>query len=198
MTAPGGKRPARPRASLLYGALAIAGGLVLAESLFLPWYSLNLTVGGVDAASTHSAWQVMSVMDLLLLLTALAAIAGGAVVARRGELQAIPLAAGAAAVVLSVLGLVDLPESDLAAAPGDTASVGREAGPFVALVGSAGILFAGFAAMRRRAPGRGPARGSAGGARSAPPPPPARSPAPHRQARPRTAAPRSPWRAPGR
>ncbi|HEV3377967.1 MAG TPA: hypothetical protein VG126_11880, partial [Thermoleophilaceae bacterium] len=169
MPAPGGKRPARPRArgSLAYGALAIAGGLVLAESLFLPWYSLNLTVGGVDAASTHSAWQVMSVMDVLLLLTALAAIAGGVVVARRGELHAIPLAAGAAGLVLSLLGLFDLPESGLAATPGDSASVGREAGPFVALVASAGIAFAGFAAMRRRAPGRGRARGSAG-PRSAP------------------------------
>jgi hypothetical protein len=181
--------------SVLYGGIAVLCGLVLAESLFLPWYSLNLTVAGVDAASTHSAWQVMSVMDVLLLLTALAAIAGGVVVARRGELQAIPLAAGAAAIVLSLLGLVDLPESDLAAAPGDTASVGREAGPFVALVSSAGILFAGYAATRWQAAGRRPARGPAADARRGPPRRPARSPAPRRPGRPRTAAPRSPWRA---
>jgi hypothetical protein len=129
-----------------YGGLAALGGLVLAESLFLPWYSLDVTVAGAEVGSSPSAWHAMSAMDVLLLLVALAAVAGGLAVVRRSELSLIPFAAGVGGVLLSLLGLIDLPDSGVAAVPGDTASVGRAAGGFVALVASAGIAFAGFAA----------------------------------------------------
>jgi hypothetical protein len=201
--ASGAKRPAgrglprpagrgRVRAALLYGALAVAGGLVLAESLFLPWYSLQLTVADVEASSSQSAWHAMSVMDALLLLVALVAVMGGIDLARWQTPSPLLLAAGPAGLLLTLIGLIDLPEPKLSAVPGDTASVGREAGPLVALVASAGIAFAGFAARRLTAPGPRPPRGSAGGARGAPPRPPERSPAPRPRARPRTAARRSP------
>ena len=137
----------RPR---LLGALAVLGGLVLAESLFMPWYSLDVMVAGTDARSTHSAWQSMALMDVLLLLAALAAIGAGAVLARRGELSLVVGVAGAAGVLISLAGLIDLPDSDLAAAPGDDVSTGRLAGPFVALIASAGITFAGLAHSERR------------------------------------------------
>jgi hypothetical protein len=152
----GTKRPARPgaRGSLFYGGLAVLGGLVLAESLFLPWYSLDVSVAGTEVGSSHSAWQTMALMDVLLLLTALAAVAGGVLVARRGELSPIPFAAGVAGVLMSLAGLIDLPGSGLAAVPGDTAAVGRETGAFVALVASAGIAFAGFAAGTLRGAAR--------------------------------------------
>lgn len=168
----------------LYGGVAVLGGLVLAESLFLPWYSLDVTVAGAEVGSSHSAWQTMAAIDVLLLLAAVAAVAGGVAMAMRSELWAIPFAAGLAGVLLSVAGLVDLPDSGLAAVPGDTAVVGREAGPFVALVASAGIAFAGFAARRRPASSAARQR--------------ARYPAPRRRARPRTAARRSPARGGGR
>jgi hypothetical protein len=178
----GRKRPARPgaRGSLFYGALAVLGGLVLAESLFLPWYSLDVTVAGAEAGSSHSAWQAMAAMDVLLLLTAMTAVAGGVVVAWRRQLPAIVFAAGLAGLVLSLAGLIDLPDPGVDAVPGDTAVVGREAGAFVALVASAGIAFAGFAAGAAR---RRPA--SAASRRRA------RSPSPPRRARPRTAGRRS-------
>jgi len=148
---PSRKRPARPgaRGSLFYGVLAVLGGLVLAESLFMPWYSLDVTVAGAQARSTHSAWESMAVMDVLLLLAALTAIASGVMLARRGELAPIVCAAGVAAVVMSLAGVVDLPDSGLAAVPGDDVAVGRLAGPFVALVASAGIAFAGFGSILR-------------------------------------------------
>jgi hypothetical protein len=131
-----------------YGGVAILGGLVLAESLFVPWYSLDISVAGTDAGASSSAWQTMSGMDVLLFLTATAAVAGGVLVIRRRRRSLIVLAAGAAGLILSLIGLIDLPASGLDAVPGDTASVGREVGGFVALVASAGIAFAGFAATR--------------------------------------------------
>jgi hypothetical protein len=161
---------------VLYGGIAVLGGLVLLESLFLPWYGLEVTVAGVEAGSSHSAWQAMSVMDVLLGVTAVAAVAGGAVVAGQGELPAIPLAAGTAGLLLSLVALIDLPEPGVNTVPGDTVTVGREAGPFVAAVAATGIALAGLAAMRWRAEAARP-RG--------------RSPARRRPARPPTAAPRS-------
>ena len=133
----------------LLGVLAVLGGLVLAESLFMPWYSLDVTVAGTEARSTHSAWQSMTLMDVLLLLVALAAIASGVVLARRGQLAAIVCAVGVVAVLMSLVGLIDLPDSGLAAVPGDDLSVGRLAGPFVALVASVGIAFAGLGSILR-------------------------------------------------
>jgi hypothetical protein len=133
----------------LSGGLAVLGGLVLAESLFLPWYSLDITVAGTQAGSTHSAWQSMAVMDVLLLFTALAAIAAGVILARRGELGLVVGGAGVAGVLMSLTGLIDLPDTGLAAMPGDDIAVGRLAGPFVALVASAGIAVAGFGSILR-------------------------------------------------
>jgi hypothetical protein len=133
----------------LSGGLAVLGGLVLAESLFLPWYRLEITVAGTEAGSTHSAWQSMAMMDVLLLLTALTVIAAGAVLARRAELALVVGAAGVAGVVMSLAGLIDLPDTGLAPMPGDDLAVGRLAGPFVALVASAGIAVAGLGSILR-------------------------------------------------
>jgi hypothetical protein len=132
-----------------YGGLAVLGGLVLAESLFLPWYSLDISVAGTEAGSRQSAWQTMAVMDVLLLVTALTAIGAGAILARRGELGLVVGTAGVAGVLMSLAGLIDLPDSGLAAMPGDDLAVGRLAGPFVALVASAGIAVAGFGSILR-------------------------------------------------
>jgi hypothetical protein len=151
------------RGSLLFGVLAVLGGLVLAESLFMPWYSLDVTVAGTEARSTHSAWQSMALMDVLLLLVALAAIASGVMLVRGGRAPLV-CAAGAAAVLMSLAGLIDVPESGHAAVPGDDLAVGRLSGPFVALVASAGIAFAGLASILRpwspRRGSRRPTRGS--------------------------------------
>jgi hypothetical protein len=134
------------RQRLFYGVLATVGGLVLLESLFLPWYRLEVTVAGVEASSKQSAWQTMGAMDVLLCLTALAAVAGGLAVTRRADVSLVPFAAGLAGLAMSVVGLIDLPEPALEAIPGDTTSVGRELGPFIALVASGGTAYAGFRA----------------------------------------------------
>jgi hypothetical protein len=133
----------------LLGGLAVLGGLVLAESLFMPWYSIDVTVAGTEARSTHSAWQSMALMDVLLLLAALTAVASGVTLFRRGGRAPVVCAAGVAAVAMSLAGLIDLPDSGLAVVPGDDVAVGRLAGPFVALVASFGIACAGFGSILR-------------------------------------------------
>jgi hypothetical protein len=143
-----------------YGGIAVLGGFVLAESLFLPWYGLEITVAGAEVGSTQSAWHAMAAMDVLLFLTSVAAVAGGVAVTRRAELSLVPFAAGAAGLLLSVFGLVDLPEADVAAIGGDSAAVGREIGGFVALVASAGIAYAGFRAGTPRGGARPRSRGT--------------------------------------
>jgi hypothetical protein len=148
------------RQRLFYGALATIGGLVLLESLFLPWYRLEVTVAGVEAGSKQSAWQTMGTMDVLLFLTALAAVAGGLAVTRRADFSLLPFAAGVAGLVMSLIGLIDLPAPALEALPGDTTSVGREVGGFVALVASGGVAYAGFRAGTLRNDARPRPRGA--------------------------------------
>jgi hypothetical protein len=133
----------------LLGGLAVLGGLVLAESLFMPWYSIDVTVAGTEARSTHSAWESMAWMDVLLLLAALTAVASGVTLFRRGGRAPVVCAAGVAAVAMSLAGLIDLPDSGFAAVPGDDVAVGRLAGPFAALVASVGIVFAGVGSILR-------------------------------------------------
>jgi hypothetical protein len=144
----------------LYGGIAVLGGLVLAESLFLPWYGLEVTVAGAEVGSSRSAWHAMAALDVLLFLIALAAVAGGVAVMRRSELSLVPFAAGVAGLLLSVAGLVDLPEAEVAAIGGDSAAVGLKIGGFVALVASGGIAYAGFHAGTPRGRARPRSRGT--------------------------------------
>jgi hypothetical protein len=140
------------RLRLFHGVLATVGGLVLLESLFLPWYGLEVTVNGVSAGNSQNAWQTMSAMDLLLFLTGLAAVAGGLLTVRSAEFAVVALLAGAAGVLCSLLGLLDLPDAGISAVPGDTVAVERKIGPFVALVASVGVAYAGFRVWGARLP----------------------------------------------
>jgi hypothetical protein len=142
------------RLRLFYGGLAAAGGLVLLESLFLPWYRLEIGVAGVEVASKQSAWQTMAAMDVLLLVAALAALAGGLAVTQRSDLSLVPFAAGVAGLLMSIAGLVDLPRAEVNAVPGDTTAVTREIGPFIAFIASAGVIYGGFRAGTLRGEAR--------------------------------------------
>jgi hypothetical protein len=169
------------RGRLFYGAVAVLGGLVLAESLFMPWYSVDVTVAGVEAGAKLSAWQAMSVMDVLLALAATCAVAGGLAAIRRPELSLVPFAAGAAGIAMSLLGLLDLPAAGVEAVRGDTATVGRSAGPLIALVASFGAAYAGFRLGTLRSATRTAAPTADRAARRAAP---ALSPRAHRPAQP--------------
>jgi hypothetical protein len=80
--------------------IAIVGGVILAVSIFLPWYKLGnqfATLNGHHGAGTHlSAWQALSVIRILLLLAAIAPLVLAWIIVRqhglswpRGEVTAI-------------------------------------------------------------------------------------------------------------
>ena len=122
----------------------IAGisGLALVVSLFLPWY----TADGEQA----TAWQTMTVDDVLLALVGLAAIAAVVVTARRA--RAVPIAytvlaglAGIVAAVIAAWRLVD---------PAPPADVGLGVGAWLGLVASLGIAGGAWAGTHDQGPAR--------------------------------------------
>ena len=51
--------------------IAAASGLVLLIVLFLPWYGVDVNVGGFSASESVNAWEAMGFIDILLFLIAL-------------------------------------------------------------------------------------------------------------------------------
>ena len=145
--------------------IGVASGVLLAISLFLPWYSLG---GGVtrdeDADwvcgvgnNDCSAWATFPILKWLLLLAAAAPLILSWIVIRghkltwpRGELTAI---AGLTALVLILFnGIVDKPSEN-------NIAISLSWGYFIALIAAVGIFVAGgFRAVE-----------SGGGARRKPP-----------------------------
>ena len=112
------------------------GGAVLLISLFLPWYSL----GGVSA----TGWESFSVVDVIVAIAALAAIALPVVTAAQ-RTAAVPQAFASTiiwvlivAALLVVIRLINPPADD----------VSREAGVWIAAISALGLLALDSKAMR--------------------------------------------------
>jgi ABC-type xylose transport system permease subunit len=110
--------------------IALAGGVALIVSLFLPWYG----AGG----ETANGWQSLTVIDVVLCICALFGIAQWFFTAQQPT-PAVPLGAaglsawtGLLAILLTVIRLIDAPADGL----------GVEYGVYVALIASI-ALFAG-------------------------------------------------------
>jgi hypothetical protein len=128
--------------------IAGASGLALLVVMFLPWY-------GVDVAGfseSWNAWKALSFIDLLLFLAALLAI-GYAVAKAAGALPpdvpwaTLVTAAGAAAVLLILFRIIDMPTPDVPSIAQGTIDFGRKIGLFLGLVAAAGIAYGGWRAM---------------------------------------------------
>ena len=135
--------------------VAAASGAALLLFMFFPWYGFggkSVEVPGSGTISTPgadmNAWEALSVIDLVLFLVVVLAIAGA--VARGAdamptELPAPPativLAAGAIAVLLVLYRILDVPRAEL-----EGFENGRKIGIFLALLASGGIAFGGYAA----------------------------------------------------
>lgn len=126
--------------------IAGAAGLVLLISLFLPWYGVDASFGGVSVSDSASAWEAFSYTDIILFLVGVIA-AGGAVAVATGNLPALPiplgqlvLGAGALAVLLVLFRLIDIPGGDVDVAGVD---LGRKLGIFVGLIAAAGVAYGG-------------------------------------------------------
>jgi hypothetical protein len=146
--------------------IAGVGGIVLLISLWLPWYSVGIDVAGFSASESASAWEVLSLIDIILFLCAVVTIGVVAAKAAGALPPDVPgalvlFAAGALAFLLCVFRLIDIP------APGDVPDeidLSRKIGVFLAVIASAAIGYSGW-----RANAEGP--GGPAPATTTPPPP---------------------------
>lgn len=144
--------------------IAVVGGIVLAISVFLSWYTLgnpNATLNGCPApvhfgqpATSCTAWNALSIIRFLLLLTAVAPailayiiIRGHALSWPRGELTAVTALAGLTFTLFR--GLIDKPGTP----PGQ---ISVDYGWWVALAGCVLILIGSIARARESGARRKP------------------------------------------
>jgi hypothetical protein len=120
-----------------------AGAVVLLVALFLPWY----TVGGVH----QTAWQSMTVDDVLLAVIAVGALVGLGLTARRAR-PAVPVVyvslatlAGIVAVIVAAWRLAD---------PAPAAHATRDLGAWLGVAGAAFLLLGARYGMRDEGPAR--------------------------------------------
>jgi hypothetical protein len=138
--------------------IGAASGAALLASLFLPWYEGERT--------DLTGWQALTAIDLVLALTAAAAVALLVVTATQ-RVPAVPVMmdalvtlAGIMAAVLVVIRVFDTPAG----------AAGRDWALWLALAGALGIVLGGTIAMRdeRLSP---PGKQTDASGRPAPPPP---------------------------
>jgi hypothetical protein len=138
--------------------ISIAGGVLLAVSLFLAWYSLGNRFAQLNAChgpdSTCTGWQSLLVMRFLLLATAVAplilawiVVRGHALAWPRGEVTAV---VGVVALVMTVFrGLIDK-----AGAP--TGEISVDFGWWIGLAGSLSMILGAAWRYQESAPRRKP------------------------------------------
>lgn len=139
--------------------LAVAGGLLLALGLFLPWYGTNPDNrnANIDGATgSVSGWTVHPILHWLLLAAAAAPLILAWIIARdhelswpRGEMTAV--VAMIAAVLILYVGFIDRPGTP-------SSQISLKLGWFVSLLGTVMMLVggatrAGTAERPRKPPG---------------------------------------------
>jgi hypothetical protein len=131
--------------------IAAGSAVVLFISLFLPWYGVSVSAGGLNISETGNAWEALSGIDVLLFLCAVTA--AGVVVARlAGALPELPvppgqilLAVGAVALLFVLYRIIDIPAPNNLP---DQIDFSREWGIFVALIAAAAMAYGGFRATQ--------------------------------------------------
>ena len=114
---------------------AVAGGLLLAVAIFLPWYGTSDNPNAVidGARGDFSAWQVHPILRWLLLLAALAPLILAWIVLRDHELS---WPRGELTAVVAMTALVLVLYNGIVTRPGDPRSqIGLQLGWFLAVVG---------------------------------------------------------------
>jgi hypothetical protein len=167
--------------------VAAIAGIALIVIMFLPWFGIGGVAGEAleqaqdlgfapDVSTSANAWESFDVIDLVLLLTVIAAI-GIAVAAMMAQTVALPIAASAITAGLGILSTV-LVAYRLLDPPLDAS---RKFGAFLGLIAAAGVAYGGWLAMQEEAaftdqastPGEAPPPPTPG---EAPPPPPPPAP----------------------
>jgi hypothetical protein len=171
----------------------IAGIALFLIMIIFKWYGVKIGADGLGSieGGTRNAFQSFGFIDIILLITAIVAVALPVVSASETEvglpvaLSAVVVGLGALSVLLIVIRIISPP--DLASGgvhvsdvPG--ADVTRKIGVWLGLIAAAGVTYGGWRAMQeegtsfggeadrfRSAPGDGPSAGP-------PPPPPSEAP----------------------
>jgi hypothetical protein len=127
--------------------MAAAGGVALIASLFLDWYGASVDVGeGFELRVGFSAWEALDVLDVVLVLIGLLAIALAVLQATRDS-PALPVGAGVLTVVFGALAVL-LVAYRLINQPGPNELIEVRAGAWVGLAAAIAIAAGGFESLR--------------------------------------------------
>jgi hypothetical protein len=148
----------------------IAGVALILIMFIFDWFSVSAAGGGPSFGG--NAWEVFDFIDIVLFITAIAAIGLALVAASATEVNA-PVALSAVVAGLGILStilvlyrIIDPPDGGL----GDLVDVSTSIGVWLGLICSAAIAYGGWAAMQEEGTTFG---GQVGGTPPPPPPPPA-------------------------
>lgn len=127
--------------------LGMGAALVLLGSLWLTWFTTdasneNSTIAGATGGDGVSAWEVFNIFDWVLVAACAAPFLLAWIVARGHKLSWKP---GEVTMVVGITAFVlVLCNGIILGRPGDGVNIGLGIGYLVALVGSAGMLVAGY------------------------------------------------------
>ncbi|HEV2874175.1 MAG TPA: hypothetical protein VGW14_03425 [Thermoleophilaceae bacterium] len=127
--------------------LGMGAGLVLLGSLWLPWFTTsadnpNSTLPGASGGDGATAWEVFGLLDWILVSNSAAPFILAWIVARAHKLTWKP---GEVTMIVGISAFVlILCNGIILGRPGDSVDIGLGIGYFVALIGSAGMLVAGY------------------------------------------------------
>lgn len=122
--------------------IGVAGGVVLALSLFLPWYGIaaGAELNGVGGPTTMTAWQTFNVLDILLLAGASAPLILAWIVVRGHQLSWAP---GEVTAIVGLIATVLILYNGIIDRAGPGLGIGLRFGWFLGLVGAFCILTGG-------------------------------------------------------
>jgi hypothetical protein len=167
--------------------VAGVSALVLLIVMFLPWYGASVKAGPISASANATAWQAYSLIDLILFVSIVAAIAM-VILAMTQRSAALPISAsvivtllGGLDVLLILFRMISKPGKGNCGSFCDAVSINLKYGLFLGLIAAAGIAVGAFMTMREEGTSFGDAaqrlQGGTGNA-AAPPPAPAPPAAP--------------------
>jgi hypothetical protein len=127
--------------------LGMVAALVLFGSLFLPWFTTsadnpNSSIAGASGGDSATAWEVFGLLDWILVAACAAPFILSWIVARAHSLTWKP---GEVTMVVGITAFVlILCNGIILGRPGDSVDIGLDIGYYVALIGSIGMLVAGY------------------------------------------------------
>jgi hypothetical protein len=127
--------------------LGMGAALVLLASLWLPWFTTssdnpNSTIAGATGGDSATAWEVFGLLDWILVAACAAPFILSWIVARAHSLTWKP---GEVTMVVGITAFVlILCNGIILGRPGDSVDIGLDIGYYVALIGSIGMLVAGY------------------------------------------------------